>query len=117
MQEYFLSLRTVNFTKHGLIWPCKNKESCGGRYMKSEFGDSWQTTFEDNWTTLVGSYSRRQLTNNSDKLIAIQGLADRFKQNCGQSYYYGLWIEDLLHDLLWYSDERLTRDVGNDIPS
>jgi hypothetical protein len=117
MQEYFLSRRTVHFTKHGLIWSCKNSERPRTRYMTSEFGDSWETIFEGNWTTLVGSYTRRQLTYNSDKLIAIQGLADRFRQKSGQSYYYGLWIGDLPHDLLWYSDERLTRNVENGIPS
>jgi hypothetical protein len=117
MQEYFLSRRTVHFTRHGLIWSCKNGRSPRTGYMTSEFGDSWEKVFEDDWTTLVGSYTRRRLTYNSDKLIATQGLADRFKQRNGQSYYYGLWLEDLPRDLLWYSDERLIRDVGNGIPS
>jgi len=62
MQEYFLSRRTVHFTKHGLIWSCKNCERPRIRYMTSEFGDSWETTFEDDWTTLVGSYTRRRPT-------------------------------------------------------
>jgi hypothetical protein len=117
MQEYFLSRRTVHFTRHGLIWSCKNGRSPRTGYMTSEFGDSWEKVFEDDWTTLVGSYTRRRLTYNSDKLIATQGLADRFKQRNGQFYYYGLWLEDLPRDLLWYSDERLIRDVGNGIPS
>ena len=117
MQEYYLSRRTVHFTTNGLIWSCKNGRNPRTRYMTSEFGDSWEKAFEEDWITLVGSYTRRRLTYNSDKLIAMQGMTDRFNQVNRKSYYYGLWIEDLPHDLLWYSDERLIRNVRNGIPS
>jgi Heterokaryon incompatibility protein (HET) len=117
MQEALLSRRIVHFTTHGLIWSCKNDRRPRVRHLTSEFGSNWTRVFEDDWEMLVASYSRRQLTHKSDKLIAIKGLANRFQQKYRKRYYYGLWIEDLPDGLLWYSDERLFRDTGNDIPS
>jgi len=117
MQEYVLSRRIVHFTSHGMIWSCHNDENPGIRYMSSEFSNHWKSPFEYEWNLLVSNYSRRQLTYKSDKLVAINGLANRFQQKHGKTYCCGLWIENLPHDLLWFSDERLFWHTGSDIPS
>jgi hypothetical protein len=117
MQEYYLSRRTVHFTQNGLIWTCKDQTVRTRRYITSEFGDFWVRAFEDNWSALVSSYSRRQLTYKSDKLVALQGLQELFRQRTNKTYCYGLWVEDLPGDLFWYSDDKLVRDVGCNIPS
>jgi hypothetical protein len=52
-----------------------------------------------------------------EKLIAIRDLEEQFSSKYKNTYYYGLWIQDLPHDLLWFSEERLTRDIGCAIPS
>jgi hypothetical protein len=120
MQEYYLSRRTVHFTTHGLVWSCKNGKRPQTRHIRSEFGTSWETVFEDDWKTLVQSYTRRELTYKSDKLVALEGLASKFRyHNSGKkiSYRHGLWLGDQPHDLLWYGERRLSREVGNGIPS
>jgi Heterokaryon incompatibility protein (HET) len=120
LQEYLLARRTVHFTKHGLVWTCKNQERSSIRHITSEFGEVWATIFEDTWTALVGSYTRRQLTVNTDKLVAIAGLSLKFEERRpGRTYRQGLWLEDMPHDLLWFSNERLTRDASpeSNIPS
>jgi Heterokaryon incompatibility protein (HET) len=119
MQEYFLSRRTVHFTTHGIIWSCKNGKTPKTRLMTSEFGVSWEKVFEDDWSALVYNYTRRELTYKSDKLVAIHGLSNQFwrRDNADAlGYHYGLWLEDMPHDLLWYGEERLARDVGTGIP-
>jgi hypothetical protein len=120
MQEYFLSRRAVHFTTHGLIWLCKNGKRLRMRHMMSEFGSSWEKVFEDDWRALVQSYTRRELAYKSDKLVAIQGLSGQFERRRNKrsyGYWQGLWLQDLPYDLLWYSEVRLARDVGNGIPS
>jgi len=118
MQEYFLSRRTVHLTTQGIIWSCKNGKRPHTRHMTSEFGSSWEEVFEDEWSRLVQSYTRRELTYKSDKLVAIEGLATRFQSRGEESgYRQGLFERHMPHDLLWYGEGRLLRDVGNGIPS
>lgn len=121
MQEYFLSRRIVHFTTHGLVWSCKNGKGSETRYMMSEFGSSWEAVFEDDWRALVQSYTWRQLTYKSDKLVAIEGLSRQFsyrhKIDRSFQYRHSLWLENMPHDLMWYGEERLVRDMGNYIPS
>lgn len=120
LQEYLLSRRIVHFTMHGLVWTCKYQERFTARHVTSEFGEVWAVAFEDTWTPLVESYTRRQLTFNTDKLVAIAGLSQKYEEKWpGRSYRQGLWLEDMPHDLLWFSNERLARDATSqaNIPS
>ncbi|OCK83770.1 HET-domain-containing protein, partial [Lepidopterella palustris CBS 459.81] len=105
MQEYYLSRRTVHFTQNGLIWTCKDQMVPTRRYITSEFGDFWVKAFEHDWSALVSSYSKRQMTYKSDKLVALQGLEELFRERDNKTYCYGLWLEDLPQDLLWYSND------------
>ncbi|GME38379.1 het-domain-containing protein [Neofusicoccum parvum] len=45
----------------------------------------------DVWITLVEDYSRRRLTRESDRLIAIKGVADALGGATGDVYLAGLW--------------------------
>ncbi|KAI0332048.1 HET-domain-containing protein [Cubamyces sp. BRFM 1775] len=58
------------------------------------------------WRDIVCDYSRRSLSNPSDKLIALSGLAGMFAPVLGPDYLAGLWRDTLLQDLLWESDSR-----------
>jgi len=123
-QEYFLSRRTVHFTKHGLVWTCKGKDGSAdsrSRYSMTEFGELlFQPILETKWNEVVSSYSQRELTFKEDRLVAIEGLKDLFRaKQRDKVYRHGLWVQDMPRDLLWYSDERLTRDVpaATGIPS
>jgi hypothetical protein len=118
-QEYFLSRRTVHFTKHGLVWTCNGNGSPdkSTRYMTSELGKpNFDPYLETEWTQLVHSYSKKQLTYKTDKLIAIEGLREQFQTKCpDRTYCHGLWLQDMPHDLLWYSEEKLVRDIPSEL--
>jgi hypothetical protein len=53
------------------------------------------------WANVVGEYSQTSLTNPTDKLIAISGIAKLFADITGQTYVAGMWRESLEHALLW----------------
>ncbi len=121
VQEYFLSRRIVYFTKQGPLWACcgetKPKKDVRSRHIKSEFGQpTFIHFFETTWPELVRSYSHRQLTFKADKLAAIEGLRKQFQaKRPNGTYRHGLWLEDLPHDLLWYSTEKLDRDIPDEV--
>lgn len=53
------------------------------------------------WHNFVMLYSRRDITFEKDKLIAISGIAQVFAQEIKGEYVAGLWKSNLLNDLLW----------------
>ena len=56
-----------------------------------------------NWYLLVEAYNARQLTYESDKLVALSGLSRRFSKRLrnDSTFLAGLWYQDLLPGLLW----------------
>ncbi|KAH9901680.1 heterokaryon incompatibility protein-domain-containing protein [Cubamyces lactineus] len=65
--------------------------------------DEWKRISQV-WRDIVCDYSRRSLSNPSDKLIALSGLAGMLAPVLGPDYLAGLWRDSLLMDLLWESD-------------
>jgi hypothetical protein len=53
------------------------------------------------WADVVEEYTRTSLTNPTDKLIAISGIAKSFANATGQTYVAGMWRESLGYALLW----------------
>jgi hypothetical protein len=99
-------------------------------YPKPNGPESWEPTGmkADDWHSLVGEFTRRNLTYVSDRLPAISGLSIAFAKAALRSpsnYYFGLWKESLAEDLCWYrsklqsSDLRERKEVANrsDVPS
>ncbi|KAK4246548.1 heterokaryon incompatibility protein-domain-containing protein [Corynascus novoguineensis] len=48
---------------------------------------------EVSWAQILRAYSRCDLTFSSDKLPALQGLVNRFKQTAQRPYVFGHWIQ------------------------
>ncbi|KAF5575829.1 hypothetical protein FPCIR_12968 [Fusarium pseudocircinatum] len=55
------------------------------------------------WYSLLWIYGPRKLTEASDKLPAISGLASIFAQRLNDEYVVGLWRSKLLEGLVWQS--------------
>lgn len=53
------------------------------------------------WQGIVNAYSLRKLSFPSDRLPAISGMAERFQQATKSEYIGGLWVDNLVEDLLW----------------
>ncbi|KAL4258744.1 hypothetical protein AB1N83_011533 [Pleurotus pulmonarius] len=58
------------------------------------------------WNQIVVKYTKCDLSNPNDKLVALGGVADEFHRFWHRSHYLaGLWSHNLLEDLLWSTDE------------
>ncbi|KAG1804418.1 heterokaryon incompatibility protein-domain-containing protein [Suillus subaureus] len=56
------------------------------------------------WRNVLYDYTRRAVSDPSDRLVAISGIAQLFQRSWGSSnrYIAGLWERNLSSDLLWY---------------
>ena len=65
------------------------------------------------WRSLIQEYTRGRLTNASDKLVAIAGMAEHFGRYSGSTYVAGLWKgpnnQGVIEQLLWRTTEPATR--------
>lgn len=61
------------------------------------------------WHRLVKEYSIRYLTQETDRLIAIQGLASMLGEVRKGPYYAGLWGGTLREDMLWKAQDGRLR--------
>ena len=55
------------------------------------------------WNELVSDYTSRELTHESDRLIAIKGLATLMQKTLGDDYHAGLWRSAFEQQLLWHT--------------
>lgn len=62
------------------------------------------------WYEMGRRYNSLQLTLESDRLLAIQGLSNRFSKIFGVKYLAGLWLEDLHRGLLWWCGNKSRQD-------
>ena len=131
MQEQQLSPRILHFGKHQLFWRCWGDQGQGQacetlpKLMPMARGflrahshvlqallpaELWQTlgiNMNLSWHHLVMAYSRCEITHESDRLIAISGLASKFAEILGynsQDYAAGLWLDNLAFSLCWHVD-------------
>lgn len=64
------------------------------------------------WSRIVRTYNSCDLTVASDKLPALDGLAKAVGTVTKQTYYAGIWLEDLARCLYWRSDSDNTSFSG-----
>ncbi|KAL0563091.1 hypothetical protein V5O48_018985, partial [Marasmius crinis-equi] len=61
-----------------------------------------QLQLNNNWNEIISGYTPRDLTQPTDQLITLGGVAEEFHQFWNNSQYLaGLWRHNLLKDLLW----------------
>lgn len=74
----------------------------------------------DSWYAVMEEYSTKNLTQATDHLKALSGLADLFRRAHHATYAAGLWREDLQLGLAWYvasNDARPVKAAGDQKPS
>ncbi|KAI2621887.1 heterokaryon incompatibility protein-domain-containing protein [Hypomontagnella submonticulosa] len=127
LQERMISPRVVYFTEDELIYECRTKVQCEclSHYTGSNSGKMvhahclntakspamskflLKTQESDDWEDLVQMYSKLNLTYDTDRLVAIGGLAQEYsKSRRGQTYLAGLWSGTLAQDLLWETRDQ-----------
>ncbi|PVH84608.1 HET-domain-containing protein [Cadophora sp. DSE1049] len=127
-QERLLATRYVQFRAQELVWECKTSIwcECGtlSRPSQQRILTSKKTFCEtlqhsnlhaiySLWSRIINTYASKMLTNGSDILPALSGLAKRFQEsgtgpksghyqkNRAGNYLAGLWERDLPLSLLW----------------
>ena len=128
LQERVLSSRILIYSSWQLQWQCQSRKKWdGGRagYFisdPSEISAAENFQLEDerskciipeetentpwtNWTGLVSEYSKRALTEPSDKLPALAGIASRYRNETNDIYCAGIWKANLLTGLKWHVPE------------
>lgn len=108
-QECILSPRIIHFAGVEMIWECNNLCFCECGHLsnyspilptKSLFSNPRLHNFlsynitGDRWTDLIVQYSTRELSHQSDKLVALSGLAEPASTRTGGTRIYlaGLWL-------------------------
>jgi hypothetical protein len=112
-QEWLLSRRMVFYTTGNLVWSCKI-------VSQRETGATFHSTARNfRWKNLIEKYSARELTKQTDRLVALEGIRSEMAKKRGHDIYcYGLWKNAMPDQLLWYCmrpGDR--RDTELDVPS
>ena len=139
LQEQILSPKTIHCAYDQIWWSCSSTTPCCNETFPS--GVPAQTTFltcfdplaemrreetgdlislNESWESIVQTYTQRDLTYGSDKLVALAGIAEAASQLMGvpkDSYLAGLWRCDLIVDLLWRAAGNAFRPEGYRAPS
>lgn len=117
-QERRLSSRTIHCTTTELIWECNSM--CASEIFPNgkKSDDRWHTQSKvakirngknydpdkkaEFWRWLVWEYSKGFLTKETDRLVALAGLAKSLiSTRDGNDYFVGLWKWGQFRDLLW----------------
>ncbi|KAL1866338.1 hypothetical protein Daus18300_006802 [Diaporthe australafricana] len=120
-QEWLLSNRLLVFASTGVYYVCDRytldtaDPAYGFRFPKSRPGvaaiNAQATLSRDSWQTMAMNYSARNMSEPSDKLPALSGMAKRYADLMGWpagDYHAGLWRATLISDLLWSREEGLS---------
>ena len=130
MQERALSTRSIHFGRNKIYFECRgclrSEENDPGQARDS---DQFQlflrstgldpSVWYDHWMRIVVGYSRRRLTVPSDKLKAIQSIANDMGNHLIDEYIpaAAMWKGNLLNELLWYVQGGIPRRVPGRAPS
>ncbi|KAH7079905.1 heterokaryon incompatibility protein-domain-containing protein [Paraphoma chrysanthemicola] len=117
LQEHLLAHRVVRFTDYQLHWACmgtslferENPESLPSAHVRdlSLAYEMYKGIRDKNrgcrhWMNIVQEYTRRRLTDGSDKLPAMSGIAESWARTSKEDEYLaGLWKSHLPLGLLW----------------
>jgi hypothetical protein len=111
-QELYLAPRILSFGADQIFWECRELIACESfprgippillptaswKRLREHDSDS-----NNHWTDIVSSYSLRSLTRESDKLIALSGIAKQFAERFNGQYLAGLWKENIVEQLAWF---------------
>ncbi|KAL9561799.1 hypothetical protein ACKAV7_014061 [Fusarium commune] len=123
-QERLLCPRNLYFAEEQVFWECFAEQRCETfpngipRFTSSKSQSlSIITGFENGaleaeerptlgivskWEELVRDYTDCKLTKASDRLLAIEGIADLFRDSFQGDYVFGLWSMELVRQLSYY---------------
>ncbi|KIW91971.1 uncharacterized protein Z519_06953 [Cladophialophora bantiana CBS 173.52] len=127
LQERLLSPRCVYYGKDELLWECKACADCfcGGTNVIARFKDVHHRSLTEDgdplpfaWMRITERYSCLDLTRDSDRAIALSGIAQEVvASGRGGKYLAGLWADKLAYQLVWGLSSTFRRPKGYIAPS
>ena len=134
MQERFLSNRIIHFATSGVYWECREYQTVEApltsqRWGKALFMEDAQlkralrfyrtrSSHPDLldfiyalWQSKVKAYTECGITNEKDKLVALNGITRQIYEHTGKSIVCGMWEDELLQELLWEHDQLSRKSV------
>ena len=129
LQESLLSVRKLLYTGKELVWECHTSIACecspkfrpnpgDQAYPASMAGTRGRRRVATHWSAIVEQFTKRNLTKQQDRLVAIAGLASAMNQIWPDEYLCGLWKSNLNRGLLWFNvDENSQRHNSYYAPS
>ena len=136
LQERELSRRNIHFGKDQMLWECRElKASTQLPWHHKKPEDNFEpwpirnqlfedlarggsVQMRDRWYELMEDYSFRRLTNETDKLPALSGLAQNFQHAVPQAEYVaGIWSTHLPAALLWRTRYTARRPMSYIAPT
>jgi hypothetical protein len=127
-QEQALARRILYYTDSQLLWECEHCRLTEDRFgamvtrppvsiTKLEKPIRGQMLLKKWYRGVVMEYSRRKLTYESDKLVALSALARATYLNKHVEYFAGIWKDSVLTGLLWYRRGEGRRAKDSRCPS
>jgi Heterokaryon incompatibility protein (HET) len=132
MQERFLSTRVLHFSTSQVFWECLentssevfpdaipqfakplwflDSQSLKRIFIKTQRRDEWGDDLYKEWEVFVRAYSRCALSEESDKLVAINGIGQLISKITGDRLIGGLWHDRLIQGLCWSRDSTAGRN-------
>ncbi|RSL54108.1 hypothetical protein CEP54_010056 [Fusarium duplospermum] len=114
LQERILSRRVLHWTLSGLFRECRithpliendrSKKVDGELLRHNLLSLSKREALGQGWCELVCDYSRMKLSFDSDRMVAISGVATLLCRKHHDDYFYGAFRSSLGECLLWRSD-------------
>jgi hypothetical protein len=120
LQERLLARRFLSFGTEYLTWQCRTrtrmlsedgKFNSGPSALRSYHLSSFPEDPVTLWICVVTDYTSRFLTNESDKLPALSGIAKTIQSHTGGEYLAGLWRNDILRQLCWNTGSTILNKV------
>ncbi|PQE30159.1 heterokaryon incompatibility protein [Rutstroemia sp. NJR-2017a WRK4] len=114
LQESLLPPRSVEFGSETLQWKCRGSGESYGSARDTNRKVQWPEGHTDDaidmWCDVVRDYSRRQMSMEYDRLVAISAIAADLGQTISRhhgvnkaGYAAGLWVWDLPRLLFWHT--------------
>jgi hypothetical protein len=117
LQERLLAPRVLHFDAEQVVWECDSLVACE-RYPKGfakplsepegmrisrvgSEGSRKGTDVFDIWGPIVSAYSSCAITMDTDRLIALYGVAMKVRDILDSKYIAGMWENDLVAQLTW----------------
>ena len=108
LQERLLSPRILHFTNEELFWECRSLLACDsfpekipGELLRGfQFWDNSLPIYEM-WQTVIWLYTQANLSFQSDKLVAVSGIARVAQKHSNDDYLAGMWRHEMEAQLCW----------------